>query len=86
MRKDCWVAKSDYQNRVKRYRELVQDVLANFPNVQVFDPSEFLCDDSICRAKDGLNFIYRDCDHLSDYGSAILVEKMKPLILNLMSE
>ncbi len=81
---DCFVRQADFKKRTQKYRELVQGVLKNFPTVKVFDPSLFLCDNNICRAKNGDNFIYRDCDHLSNYGSAFIVEKMKSQILGLL--
>lgn len=80
----CAVARADYDDRVKRYRALIEPILREFPNVMVYDPINDFCDREYCWAtKDG-RFLYRDTDHLSDEGSDFLVERILPLIERLM--
>lgn len=83
-RENCFVLREDFEKRTKTYHQFVEKILNKFPNVKVFNPAEFLCDDIICKAKVDNNLIYRDYDHLSDFGSLFLVQKMKPLIHGLI--
>lgn len=71
----CFVARSDYDTRVSSYKKLVRSVLADFPDVLIFDPTDFFCDREICSGYDPkFGFLYRDADHLNDLGSRFYAE------------
>ncbi|MBQ1657192.1 MAG: hypothetical protein II058_01695, partial [Rhodocyclaceae bacterium] len=54
----------------------IDGVLAEFPQVQVFDLASAICDEERCWAmKDG-KLLYRDTDHLSNDGSYLVAEKL----------
>ncbi|MES2825943.1 MAG: acyltransferase family protein [Pseudomonadota bacterium] len=64
------------------YRNWVKDVLSNFPEVVVFDPSPFFCDKNDCYgAMDG-GVLYRDDNHLSINGSNLVAPQLHSLILS----
>jgi peptidoglycan/LPS O-acetylase OafA/YrhL len=80
----CFVTRFDYDNRVASYKKLVRRVLADFPSVLLFDPTDFFCNEAICSGFDAkFGFLYRDADHLSDAGSRFyaeaLVKSLSPL-------
>lgn len=66
----CGVSRQDYDDRVRRYRDLVASVVSEFPNVHFFDPAKEFCDDTRCKGFDqSFGYLYRDADHLSKAGS-----------------
>jgi len=71
----CAIAKSVFEERNRKYREMVARVLKKFPGVKRWDPTRVLCDDQYCWAmKDG-TMLYRDANHLSMAGSLYLGER-----------
>ena len=78
----CKQTRADFNERTSRYHSLVKKVLKEFPNVILFDPTSLFCDDKWCYgAKDGKK-LYRDVDHLSEFGSAFVAESLSPVILD----
>jgi peptidoglycan/LPS O-acetylase OafA/YrhL len=66
----CVVSRSDYDKRTLEYKELVFRVLEDFPEIHVFDPTDYFCNQELCNGifRD-FGFLYRDFDHLSTNGS-----------------
>lgn len=77
---DCTVSRSDYDARTKAYKELVDKVLVDFPQVTVFDPTELFCDQHNCRGVDSGKILYKDSDHLSVAGSEYVAKYLAPVI------
>ncbi|MBQ7627193.1 MAG: acyltransferase, partial [Rhodocyclaceae bacterium] len=74
----CTDKRSHYLRDYGRFRAAVEAVLAEFPQVRVFDPTSVLCDDARCWAmKDG-KLLHRDLGHLSNDGSDLVAEKLWP--------
>ncbi len=72
----CAVPRKEFEARNKIYRDLIQSVAKDFPNVSVFDAAAPFCDDNWCWAmKDG-KMLYRDDDHLSIDGSNFLAQEL----------
>jgi peptidoglycan/LPS O-acetylase OafA/YrhL len=66
----CRIARDDYDARASRYKEMIYRVTAEFPSVEVYDPTDDFCDSDHCYGfLSGYGFLYRDVDHLSDVGS-----------------
>ncbi len=66
----CFVLRTDYDNRVVRYKALVLSVLEDFPKILYFDPTNSFCSQIICKGHDSeYGYLYKDVDHLSDSGS-----------------
>ncbi len=75
--KKCFVPRQEYDERVKAYKELVRSVVVEFPEVVLFDPSDFFCDREKCKGYDEVfGFLYRDFDHLSESGSRYFAESL----------
>lgn len=75
--KKCFVPRQEYDERVRAYKELVTSVVAEFPKVVLFDPSNFFCDREKCKGYDEVfGFLYRDFDHLSESGSRYFAESL----------
>jgi peptidoglycan/LPS O-acetylase OafA/YrhL len=68
------------------YREWVNSVLKDFPQVKVFDAALPFCDSENCYgSKDG-NILYRDGGHLSISGSNLVAPKLHDLIINSLND
>tara|TARA_B110000503_G_scaffold98713_1_gene147918 strand:+ start:274 stop:2196 length:1923 start_codon:yes stop_codon:yes gene_type:complete len=79
---NCFVKRSDYDARVASYKKLVLEVLSDFPNVLLFDPTNTFCNEELCKGFDSsFGFLYRDIDHLSDSGSRFYAEAIVKSIL-----
>ncbi|WP_150305357.1 acyltransferase family protein [Pseudomonas saliphila] len=68
-RESCAVDYAVTRERAGEYRPLLDELLAEYPTVNVFDPTPMLCDSERCDARvDGV-LLYRDDDHLSLEGA-----------------
>jgi len=72
IRAPCAIDRRSYDRRSARYREVVRGVLKQFPQVRVFDPTKYLCDDRYCWAMHDDKILYHDDNHLSYLGSEYL--------------
>ena len=59
-----------------RFRAAVEPVLAEFPQVRVFDLSAVLCDEAQCQIIRNNKLLLRDPGHLSNDGSDLAAEKL----------
>jgi peptidoglycan/LPS O-acetylase OafA/YrhL len=74
---DCGSLRLEYEDRSGRYRELVNSIVTDFPEIGIFDPTSYFCDDVLCFGYlDPYGFLYRDIDHLSQAGSRYLAEAL----------
>jgi hypothetical protein len=71
----CAIERRSYDQRSARYRKMVREVLEQFPQVQVFDPTKYLCDDRWCWAMRDGEMLYHDDNHLSYLGSEYLAHR-----------
>ena len=79
--KDCYVSRSDYNQRSVRYKNLVRNIIKDFPNVKLFDPTSTFCDDVRCNGfSDKFSYLYKDIDHLSKSGSLLFAIKLRAFI------
>jgi peptidoglycan/LPS O-acetylase OafA/YrhL len=77
---NCAVTRQDFEIRISRYRELVHKVLKDFPEVVLFDPTNLFCDEQFCYWNKNGSSLYRDANHLSEYGSAYVAQYLAPVI------
>ena len=68
-RDPCAISLEAFEQRSRKYREIVRSVARDFPSVRLFDLAGLLCDDAHCWAKKDGQILYRDDDHLSLEGS-----------------
>ena len=81
---NCKQTRLDFNERTKRYHILVKKILAEFPSVVLFDPTPLFCDDEWCYGvKDG-NKLYKDEDHLSEFGSDYFAKHLSPVIQSVL--
>lgn len=77
----CFVSRSDYDQRSHEYKKLVYKLVSGYPNVIVFDPTDYFCDDIQCSGfKSEYGYLYSDYDHLSDGGSLFYGAKLYEFI------
>jgi len=77
---DCLLPRATYEEKNREYLELVASILKDYPAVQVFDPSRYLCDAHFCTAKAQERILYGDDNHLSEVGSAFLAKELVQLL------
>jgi peptidoglycan/LPS O-acetylase OafA/YrhL len=66
----CSVSRVAYEERARGYKELVFQVLKDFPEIHIFDPTAFFCNLEECNGMlEDFGYLYRDVDHLSTNGS-----------------
>ncbi len=86
VRQPCAVARRDFDNRNRDYRQLVLSVLKDFPSIKVFDTAAQLCDHDWCWALRDGKLLFMDPNHLSVEGSRRLSrELVKTLSFDLSS-
>ncbi len=65
----CGISKQLHEAQYKNYNELVSQLRSEISQMQVFETTPLLCDDTFCpMIRDG-KFLYSDRDHYSDFGS-----------------
>ncbi len=62
------------------YKEWVESVVKDFPNVTVYDASKPFCDENSCYGMIDGQLMYRDGYHLSDSGSDLVSNSLIPII------
>ena len=68
--------------RQSSFRASILEVLDQYPNVETFDPANFLCKEGICNAVIDDRVMYTDTNHLSESGSYVQgleIKKQFPL-------
>ena len=71
----------NYLNRSGEIRKIINRS-ANKCNVEVLDPSKILCKNNECISTYKNRPIYRDGDHLSEYGNKLLIPMLKRGLLH----
>ena len=67
-RQECSIARAEFDQQVKPHREAVATVLREFPQIEVLDAAEPLCDQQRCHVIINDVMLYRDRHHLSYQG------------------
>ena len=76
----CRIPRAEFDERAMRYHQLVHDVVDDFPSVSVLDPTALFCDAEHCYGYEGQRRLYRDTDHLSEYGSYLVAQQIEALL------
>lgn len=79
----CQNPRDEIDRRTARYRELVVRVSSEFSRVTVFDPTELFCNQEVCIGSSNGRALYRDVDHLGEFGSQYVGDTLGPLLLRL---
>lgn len=75
VRTPCAVPRQGVEQRQAPYRAIVHDVQTVAPDLRVFDPLPYLCDEQWCYATRRGDLLYLDDNHLSPSGSALFADK-----------
>jgi hypothetical protein len=82
----CKQTRADFDERNNRYHNLIRAILKDFPNVNLFDPTLLFCDAEWCYgSKDGIK-LYRDVDHLSEFGSAYVANSLSKIVIDSLNK
>ncbi len=81
-RKKCWLDFAEYEKRTKQYDLVLEQLLADFPQIQVYDPRPLFCNTKRCIVKDDKFPYYINGDHLNNYGATwVLNDLLKKIEL-----
>jgi len=75
VRTPCASPRAEVDARQRPYRQIVSDVQRKIPQLRVFDPTPYLCDDQWCHAIVNGELLYVDESHLSREGSLFFADK-----------
>lgn len=56
-------------------RTIIKKLLLQFPQVGIYDPCSYLCDERTCKVAENRNILYIDSAHMSAQGGEYLAEK-----------
>lgn len=82
----CAISRESFEQRTAAYRQLVREMLQNFPQVTVFDAAQPLCDQNHCWAIKEERMLYTDTNHLSEDGATYLAQFLVPLLRKNLQE
>jgi peptidoglycan/LPS O-acetylase OafA/YrhL len=74
-RTPCAVLRSRVVARQSTYRQIVREATEHVPELHVFDPLPYLCDDQWCYAIRNGDLLYADDNHLNREGSTLFAGK-----------
>jgi peptidoglycan/LPS O-acetylase OafA/YrhL len=79
---NCHVSYSDHLKGTAPYREFIQQLQAQNPELLIFDPTPLLCDlnTNTCSISEGDSFLYSYGDHISDYASSKVATQLLPML------
>jgi peptidoglycan/LPS O-acetylase OafA/YrhL len=72
----CSVGRAKVDARQGLLRQKIRQLIANRPGVTPLDPLDVLCDSTNCAVAHDGHLLYRDRDHLSEYGSSYLMSRI----------
>lgn len=75
--KECSMDRKSYEQRARSYNNVVKQLLAEFPQVKIYDPKPLFCNDEKCKARDEIFPYYFNGDHLNYYGANILIKDLR---------
>ena len=74
--KDCLIPRANVEGRAHTYLAATQRVLANYPQVRLWDPYPRLCNDTDCLVVSEGTLFYRDDNHLSPQAARWLFQSL----------
>jgi hypothetical protein len=75
-KKNCYIDRIEYETRNEKFNLLISDIIKKYPYFKIFDPKEILCDINNCYAIKNNYLLYYDSDHLSRFGSNLIVNEI----------
>lgn len=74
---ECRYSEQENTEIRTNYMNLIQDLQKKNPQLIVYDPKSLLCKNGYCQMQDDENYFYNDDDHISIYGSKIILSDMQ---------
>lgn len=74
----CFISKKTVLTRQKKLRLMLTKIQSSHPNIKIFDPLNFLCNEDKCWVKRNDILVYRDSHHLSLSGSELFAAHFIP--------
>lgn len=75
--KKCEITINELNQVRSKYVDIIKKINLKYPQIKIFDPTDFFCKHEICKAKESEQHLYIDQNHISIYASSKLLEKMK---------
>lgn len=82
LRQFCGIPKNQDDEYRIIYEKFIDEILSNYKNINVLDPTKTLCDDKFCWAIKNGERLYFDGNHLDSSGASSVVEDFKLLQKN----
>ena len=83
---DCIIDVADFNSRSAQFKLTLDQMLSDYPDIQVFEASNELCDINACYAvKDGVP-LYWNSDHLTVTGGNMVIQALLQAYPNLKSD
>lgn len=79
LKEPCASLRSSIYSKTQEFNNLLLQVLTEFPQVKIWDPTHAFCDKTYCWAVKEGKMLYRDVDHLNETGSLYLGKHFKLL-------
>ena len=74
--KNCTLDFASYKKRTYQYDQVVNQLLADFPEIKVYNPRGLFCTDKQCRIKDDKLPYYVNGDHLNNHGATMVIKDL----------
>jgi hypothetical protein len=65
LKKDCSMSEKAFLKRVEPSDQAIEEVVAQFPSIEIFNPRPLFCDGVKCHASDGTKPYYFNKDYLN---------------------
>ncbi len=65
-----------FQERIRPYNTVVNELLAVFPKIKIYDPLPLFCKRGKCYASDGSLPYYFNGDHVNHYGADVVIKSL----------
>ena len=83
---NCTIPRELFESQRLKEAPLIKRISKDLPNVLIFDPADLFCDQTSCYLiKDG-RALYRDHNHLSEYGSDLIGAEIKRRYLSQLAD
>lgn len=76
-RKDCGYSAKENQAIRRAYLREVAGLREKFPGLEIYDPTRLFCKNGRCEYMDGNRSLFNDQDHLSIFGSLLILGDMR---------
>ena len=82
----CTVSLEDVKQQRREYFDVVNRVLADYPNIIAFNAADYLCDEQVCHSIIDGKKMYYDPSHLSSAGSVYIGQFLQKVIRDKLAD